>query len=124
MELMTREIAAKLIENDHEVVKTGECSDIVVVKYFNPCGPHTWHIVSGTPVDADGEPDYDTDSPHDWHLFGFCNLGDDMNAELGYLMLSDLQGIDLMGGLGIERDLYLPDNTSLKAVQDSVKKYA
>jgi len=94
------------------------------VKYFNPCGPHTWHIVSGTPVDADGEPDYDTDSPHDWHLFGFCNLGDDMNAELGYLMLSDLQGIDLMGGLGIERDLYLPDNTSLKAVQDSVKKYA
>ena len=104
MKLMTKEIAKKLIASD-KAADTGEAGDEIVVKYFNPVGAATWFIVSGTPLNEDGGVDYETDSPADWQLFGFCDLGFAGCEELGYVMLSDLESIRLAFGLGIERDL-------------------
>lgn len=52
-------------------------------------------------------------------MFGYCHLGDDDFAELGYVMLSELENITLFGGLKIERDLYLNNNITL---YDAMKK--
>lgn len=75
----------------------------VVVKYFNPSGVGTWLITEAS-KEEDG----------DWTMFGYCHLGDDELAELGYIMLSDLERIKVPPfGLGIERDKYMPDGLTL-----------
>lgn len=121
MQLMTKAIAEKLIRNDKVMLDKGECDDAIVVKYFDPMGEGTWHVVSGTPLNADGEPDYEagTDAA-DWHLFGHATLGDPWAAELGYVMLSELQSIEAPGRLGIERDLYMAA-TTLTEVQEKTR---
>jgi hypothetical protein len=121
MELMTAGIAERLIHNDKVMLDTGECDDAVVVKYFDPMGAATWHVVSGTPLNADGEPDYEAGKEAaDWHLFGHATLGDPWCAELGYVMLSELQSIAAPGRLGIERDLHM-EPTTLKEVQEKTR---
>ena len=65
----------------------------VVVKYFNPCGRGTWLITEGEKQE-DG----------DWLLFGYCNL---LEWEWGYVMLSELESVQLPFGLKIERELYI-----------------
>ena len=62
------------------------------VKFFNPMGNQTWEIFEGSP---EGD---------DWRLFGMCDLGFG-SPELGYVMLSELQSLDVGFGLGIERDI-------------------
>lgn len=126
MQLMTKAIARKLVKADKAFLASnnGTTSDEIVVKFFNPTGAATWWIVSGTPLDANGEPDYDTDNPADWHLYGFCDLGDSQCAELGYVLLSQLKEIRGRFGLGIERDLYMGSNKSLKDAMDRVKGIA
>lgn len=74
----------------------------VIAKYFNPVGAGTWLITEGNKLDNG-----------DYKMFGYCNLGDDEMAELGYVMLSDLENIKLPFGLKIERDLYLDKNITL-----------
>jgi len=79
------------------------------------------------PVDAlgdplNGEPNTNLADARDWHMFGFVNLGDPLNAEHGYMMLSELE--DYKGppfGLGIERDMYYRGG-SLEEVVAKVKK--
>ena len=63
-----------------------------IVKFFNPMGPQTWEIFEGSP---EGD---------DWRLFGMCDLGFG-SPELGYVMLSELESLDVGFGLGIERDI-------------------
>jgi hypothetical protein len=63
-----------------------------IVKFFNPTGSQTWEIFEGSP---EGD---------DWRLFGMCDLGFG-SPELGYVMLSELEGLDVGFGLGIERDI-------------------
>lgn len=46
-------------------------------------------------------------------MFGYCHLGDDEMAELGYVMLSELENLELPFGLKIERDLYMPKDCDL-----------
>ena len=46
-------------------------------------------------------------------MFGYCHLGDDEMAELGYVMLSQLEELKLPFGLKVERDLYLPKDCDL-----------
>ncbi len=125
MMMITKEIAKRLVAADRAFLESddGRTSDEIVVKFFNPVGAATWWIVTGTPLNASGEPDYDTDNPADWHLFGFATLGDAMNAELGYVLLSQLEEIKLPFGMSIERDMYY-DNGSLKAVMAEVKEAA
>ena len=65
---------------------------VVIVKFFNPMGNQTWEIFEGSP---EGD---------DWKLFGNCDLGFGC-AEWGYVMLSELEAIQLPMGLGIERDI-------------------
>lgn len=105
MKLMTKEIAERLYRADRQVIETGQGPDEIIVKYFNPVGSGTWYITSGTPLDDNGEPT-ELDKAKDWHLFGFADIGDPENAELGYVLLSELQSIHLPFGLGIERDIY------------------
>jgi hypothetical protein len=126
MMMITKEIAKNLITADKAFLESddGRTSDEIVVKFFNPVGAATWWIVSGTPLNAiNGEADYDTDNPADWHLFGFATLGDARDAELGYVLLSQLKEIKGMFGLGIERDMYYSGG-SLKAVMAEVKEAA
>ena len=121
MMMITKDIARKLVAADKAFLASGDgrTSDEIAVKFFNPCGAATWWIVSATPLDAEGEADYETATPADWHMFGFCDLGDPQCAELGYVLLSQLQEIKGLFGLGIERDRYFGSNKSLKAVMEN-----
>lgn len=74
----------------------------VIVKFFNPTGAGTWLITEGSKME-DG----------DYEMFGYCNLGDDELAELGYVYLSELENLSLPFGLKVERDLYLPKDINL-----------
>lgn len=65
----------------------------VVVKYFNPCGRGTWLITEGEKQEDD-----------DWLLFGYCHL---FEWEWGYVLLSELESVQLPFGLKIERELYV-----------------
>lgn len=103
MKLMTKAIAEQLYQNDQHVTETGNSPENVVVKYFDPCGAATWYVTAGTPL-IDEEPTDDIDKADDWHLFGFCTLGDARCAEYGYTLLSQLEEIKGPFGLGIERD--------------------
>ena len=80
----------------------------VIAKFFNPIGAGTWLITEGNKLD-DG----------DYEMFGYCHLGDDFNAEFGYVMLSDLENIKLPLGMSIERDLYLKEGQTLIDVMKS-----
>jgi len=109
MMLMTKEIARKLVKADKAFLADpdGRTGDEVLVKYFAPWGAATWWIVSGTPLDAiNGEADYENfENAKDWHLFGYADLGMGPGcAELGYVLLSELEGINGPFGLKIERD--------------------
>ena len=108
MKLITKEIEEKF-----EQYPLGSQENLlgdakVVVKYFNPIGVGTWLIIEGNKLENG-----------DYELFGYCHLGDDENAEFGYVLLSDLEQIKLPFGLNIERDLYIPkDYTLLEAIKD------
>ena len=110
MMLITREIACKLVAADKRVINGGEDAetDEIIVHFFNPAGAGDWYIVSGTPLGTiNGEPDYETDNPADWHLFGYCDLGlGPQCSELGYVLLSQLKEIKGLFGLGIEREYH------------------
>ncbi len=71
----------------------------VIAKFFSPVGAATWLITEGS-KEAEGT-EYE-----DYTMFGFCNLGDNEMAELGYVSLNELQSIKLPYGLTIERDRY------------------
>jgi hypothetical protein len=107
MMLITKEIASKLKKADDAFVASedGETTDEISLKLFAPWGAATWYIVRGTPLDSiNGEPVDDPADAKDWHLFGFANLGDPMCAELGYVLLSELESVNGPFGLKIERD--------------------
>lgn len=102
MKLMTEELAKKFEKYPlySQEGLLGESK--VIVKYFNPSGAGTWIITEGNKLDNG-----------DYEMFGYCHLGDDMNAELGYVHLSDLENLKLPFGLTIERDLHLDENCTL-----------
>ena len=72
-----------------------------VVKFFNPMGAGTWYICEG-----------DEQEDGDWRLFGYCDLGFDC-PELGYVMLSELESVQLPFGMSIERDIFFDNPTTL-----------
>lgn len=74
----------------------------VIAKFFNPVGAGTWLITEAEKTE-DG----------DYEMFGYCHLGDDEMAELGYVMLSQLEELKLPFGLKVERDLYIPKECNL-----------
>ena len=46
-------------------------------------------------------------------MSGYCHLGDDEMAELGYVTLSELKNMKLPFGMTIERDLYIDKDCDL-----------
>ena len=103
MELMTKELKNKFKQFPLYSQDKKKGNAIVVVKYFNPLGAETWFITEGNELDNG-----------DYELFGYCHLGDDEMAELGTVMLSDLENIKLPFGMTIERDLYMKEDVTLK----------
>lgn len=102
MNLMTKELE-KLFEKYPLGSQDGLGGQAkVIVKYFNPVGVGTWFITEGNKIDNG-----------DYEMFGYCHLGDDEYAELGYVMLSELEKLNLPFGLKIERDLYLSKDCTL-----------
>lgn len=74
----------------------------VVVKFFNPYGAGTWYAT-----------EYD---PKERLFFGYARISD---GELGYFSLDELESVRVPPfGLGIERDLYWDDKTTLQDVLD------
>lgn len=110
MQLITEEAAPRLKAAYEASAKTGESSQAVIAKFFTPWAGATWYITEGMPVDENGEPT-SIENARDWHLFGFCNLGDREAAELGYVMLSDLESVRGPAGLRVERDLHYGEHT-------------
>jgi len=116
MKLITKEIATKLMAAYEHSAETGEGGKEVLAKFFTPWAGATWYVSEGWPVDLDGAA-LTTEAIEfeglesmllagtDWHLFGFADLGDAEMAELGYVMLSDLEGLSGPFGLKVERDL-------------------
>jgi hypothetical protein len=103
MELMTKELEAAFAAQGY--TDEMEPEDIkVIAKYFCPWGAASWFAVEYYP---DGR-----------IFFGYVNLWDDQNAELGDFPLDELEKITGPGGLKIERDLYFGEHT-LKEVMDT-----
>jgi len=65
----------------------------IIVRFFNPLGSQSWEICEGDETE-DG----------DWRLFGKCDLGFGF-PEWGYVMLSQLESVNVGLGLTIERDI-------------------
>jgi hypothetical protein len=104
MDLMPDDIRARLLANGGTEEETDH---VPVVKFFNPAGAETWLITEMMPH----EPDI---------LFGLCDLGWQC-PELGYVCLSELQGIKLPFGLGIERDLHFRPRFPLTVFADAAR---
>ncbi len=102
MKLITKEL-----EKEFEKYPIGSQDGLlgdakVIAKFFNPVGVGTWFITEGNKLENG-----------DYEMFGYCHLGDDLSAEFGYVMLSELEKLELPFGLKIERDLYLPKECTL-----------
>lgn len=109
MKLMTKELAKKFEEypigSQDELLGKAK----VIAKFFNPTGAGTWLITEANKLEND-----------DYEMFGYCHLGDDEMAELGYVMLSELENVKLPFGLTIERDLYIKkDITLVEAIEEN-----
>ena len=91
MKLLTKAIESKLARRPLYSQDNKDNPEIVV-KFFDPCGRGTWYITEGERQD-DG----------DWLLFGLCCID---CAELGYVLLSQLEQARLPYGLKIERDRF------------------
>ena len=73
----------------------------VPLKLFNAMGGQSWFIT-----------EYD---PEEELAFGFANLGDDQNAELGYISIRELKAIKSVHWM-LERDRYWEPKTTLDKV--------
>ncbi len=97
MDLLTETLRAALRANADAANRPGH-DPVPVVKFFNPCGAATW---LATELDADGDT-----------LFGLADLGFGC-PELGSFSLSEIAGLRLPFGLGIERDLHFETRFTL-----------
>jgi hypothetical protein len=109
MQLMTKELEKRFLEYPLGSQDGKLGNSRVIAKYFNPVGVGTWFITEANKLDNG-----------DYQMFGYCHLGDDTNAEFGYVNLSELENIKLPFGMKIERDLYLPKDYTLIDAMKSI----
>lgn len=102
MQLLTPDLRARLLANG-----AAPGDHVPVVKLFNPIGAATWLF---TELDADGDV-----------LFGLCDLGFGC-PELGSASLSEIAGLRLPLGLGIERDLHFAAAHPLSVYAEAARK--
>lgn len=98
MKLLTEQIKEKFRKTYPLYSQESTEDPLVVAKFFNPTGLGTWYITEANEQD-DG----------DWLMFGLCCIDE---AELGYVLLSQLESLQLPYGLTIERDLYFDGRLS------------
>jgi len=91
--LVPDELLARLIENGRTSEEQDGFDPFPVLKLFTPDAATTWLI---TEAYSEGS---------DVRLFGVCDLGLG-SAELGYLILSEMEDVRGKLGLPVERDLY------------------
>jgi len=88
MKLMTNEIEQMA---QQQYLKGAEMNgQMVVAKFFDPCGSWSWYLMNQDPED----PDY---------LWGIVR---GFEVEMGSFSLSELESVKGPLGLGIERDLH------------------
>ena len=87
MKLMTKAIEKKA---QGQFAKGSDMGQMVVAKFFDPCGSWTWYLMNQDPAD----PDY---------LWGIVK---GFEVEVGSFSLSELSTVRGRLGLGIERDLH------------------
>jgi len=87
MKLLTKSIEAQL---QSQYSKGSDMGQLVVAKFFDPCGSWTWYLMNQDP----GDPDY---------LWGIVS---GFEVEMGSFSLSELQSLKGPLGIGIERDLH------------------
>jgi hypothetical protein len=92
MQLLTNEIK-KILPPLYRTENIPQEHKEIIVRFFNPTGNQSWEIFEGDETE-DG----------DWRFFGNCDLGFG-SPELGYVMLSELESVNVGFGLGIERDI-------------------
>lgn len=102
MELLTQEITDKLQE---QFSKGADFEQMVVAKFFDPCGSWSWYVMNQDPED----PDY---------LWGIVK---GFEVEMGSFSLSELQTFKGRVGLGIERDLYFTP-TSAREIWEKLNR--
>ena len=78
----------------------------IIAKFFTPWSNCTWYATEFCPIDQ--------------LFFGFCHLGFDDCAELGYFSLHDLQSLNGPFGLRVERDQHF--NATLDEVMSFKKR--
>jgi len=88
MILFTKEIE-KLAQDQYPDGNDME-KQVIVAKFFNPCGQGTWYLMNQDPDDTD-------------YCWGIVHL---FEVEVGSFSKSELENVKLSFGLGIERDLY------------------
>jgi hypothetical protein len=106
MILLTPELHAALRVNADRSAEIDH-NPAPVVKFFNPLGAATW---LATELYDDGDT-----------LFGLADLGFGC-PELGCFSLSELAGIHLPFGLGIERDLAFATTSRLSVWADTARR--
>lgn len=102
MNLVTKELEKKFEKYPFDSQEGLLGNAKVIVKYFNPTGVGTW-LITEAEKKENGK----------YLFFGYCHLGDDQNAEFGYVSQEALENISLPFGLKIERDLYLNEDTTV-----------
>ena len=84
MKLLTKAIINKATK---QYSKGSSREQMVVAKFFNPCGRGTWYLMN-----MDGD-----------YCWGICHI---YEWEIGSFSIEELKGVTMPYGLKIERDLY------------------
>ena len=84
MKLLTKAIINKATK---QYPLGADMEQMVVAKFFNPCGRGTWYLMN-----MDGD-----------YCWGICHI---YEWEIGSFSIGELKGISMPYGLKIERDMY------------------
>jgi hypothetical protein len=103
MQLITEEQRVALLRNGAESLRAEGFDPMPVVKLFTPDAGATWLLTELDPQDEDLG-------------FGLCDLGLGC-PELGYVRLSEIEGVRGSLGLPVERDLHF-------TARDRLSEYA
>ncbi len=107
MKLLTKPIKAQLRKN-WENRHNDDYNPKPVVKFFQAFSNARWLIT-----------EQDQECPD--RLFGLCDLGMGF-PELGYVSLSELKSVTIMG-LGVERDLYFEPDKTLRQYAEEARHH-
>lgn len=106
MTLMTADLEKKFEKYPFGSQEKEGMNATVIAKFYNPCGNDVW-LVTEAEKQENGN----------WLLFGLMNIFD-FDWEWGYVLLSELEKMELPFGMTIEEELSLTE----KQVKDYINK--